>query len=112
MAVGVSWLFVTKAFTIWSCLFVSVLGITPMRTWDTLQHMAQFHGSNSSGPFTEDAIEWIASNFVAATVEKWQDLNNQGHSEEQKIISDLARIKLVNESVVTLMYNNLICYFP
>eukprot|EP00040_Diaphanoeca_grandis_P034785 m.217178 g.217178 ORF g.217178 m.217178 type:complete len:372 (+) comp33231_c1_seq4:357-1472(+) len=84
----------------------------PQRTWDTLQSMAQFHGSNSSGYYTEEAIEWIASNFVAVTIEKWHNVDVSSHSEETNIIHDLARIKAIDTSIVTAMYINLICYFP
>lgn len=87
----------------------------PRFSWDTIPVF--FHSSNSTGPFTDAAIKFMAK-YPMVTVEKFQGPcgNAKGASpachQEALIINELRRIKEVNSNVSTIFYYNSVLDFP
>jgi hypothetical protein len=98
-------------------------------SWDTVQPF--FHADNVTGPFSDQAIASIAR-FPLVTLEKWHgacagarlNRSNRGDHcpstsrdhypccEEQRIISDLGRVKALNPNATTVIYFNMVLDFP
>ena len=85
-------------------------------SWDTVPVF--FHTDNTTGPFTNDAIEWIANNFPMATIEKWQGAgSNHACSSanccaETREADTLRRLKQARKNISTVLYLNSLLDFP
>eukprot|EP00035_Acanthoeca_spectabilis_P031905 m.16199 g.16199 ORF g.16199 m.16199 type:complete len:450 (+) comp5025_c0_seq1:106-1455(+) len=88
----------------------------PRFSWDTLPVF--FHSSNSSGPYTDEAIQMIASKFAMVTIEKFQGPCGYGPNaspachQEDIILAELKKVKLANPNVSTIFYYNSVLDFP
>ena len=68
------------------------------------------HMCNASGPFNDSTIEYL-TRFPMVTVEKGQGINATMEPytslyAEEKILETLRRVKMINSSIVTIMYMN------
>ena len=92
-------------------------------SWDTVPVF--LHSDNVTGPFTDEAIEFIAKRFAMVTIEKYQGPNAGGENkvwrpepgvveccEEDRIVANLRRMKQVNKNLTTILYLNSILDFP
>jgi hypothetical protein len=108
-----------RSMNVLALLFVTTASgatIKPRFSWDTV--MPFIHLSNTSGPFTDEAIAVLAT-FAMVTIEKFQGpcaaksmppTNTCG--QEKLIIDTLRRVKQANSSVCTIFYYNSILNFP
>ena len=75
----------------------------PQFSWDTLPVF--FHSSNSSGQYSNDALQVIAK-FQMATIEKWMGQDVQGVDDEDEMVMAMKAIKAVNPKISTYFYMN------
>ena len=77
--------------------------VLPQFSWDTLPVF--FHSSNTSGPYSADAIHVIAK-YSMVTIEKWQGLYVQNVDDEDEMVLAMKAIKQANPKVATYFYMN------
>jgi len=88
----------------------------PKFSWDTLPVF--YHSSNKTGPYTDDAIAFLAKNFPMVTIEKFQGPCGYGPNaspachQESLIIAELKRVKTLNPNVSGIFYYNSVLDFP
>eukprot|EP00040_Diaphanoeca_grandis_P023282 m.126363 g.126363 ORF g.126363 m.126363 type:complete len:490 (-) comp29198_c2_seq1:160-1629(-) len=88
----------------------------PKFSWDTIPVF--FHSSNASGPYTDEAIEFIAKSFPMVTIEKFQGPCGYAKNaspachQESLIVAELKRVKTVNPNVSAIFYYNSVLDFP
>ena len=91
-------------FTVVVAALVSTSGaVLPQFSWDTLPVF--FHSSNTSGPYSADAIRVIAK-YSMVTIEKWQGLYVQNVDDEDEMVLAMKAIKQANPKVTTYFYMN------
>ena len=91
-------------FTVVVAALVSTSGaVLPQFSWDTLPVF--FHSSNTSGPYSADAIHVIAK-YSMVTIEKWQGLYVQNVDDEDEMVLAMKAIKQANPKVATYFYMN------
>ena len=64
-----------------------------------------FHSSNSSGPYSADAIRVIAK-YSMVTIEKWQGYDMKNVDDEDQMVLAMKAIKQANPKVATYFYMN------
>ena len=84
-------------------LVSSSTAILPQFSWDTLPVF--FHSSNSSGPYSDEAIRVIAK-YQMVTIEKWQGFDVKGTDDEDEMVLAMKAIKKANPKVATYFYMN------
>eukprot|EP01084_Bolivina_argentea_P033010 61086_1 len=82
--------------------------VMPSFSWDTVPVFV--HMCNASGPFNDSTIEYLAR-YPMVTVEKGQGINATMEPyaslyAEDKILQTLKRVKQINSSIITIMYQN------
>ena len=91
-------------FTVVVAALVSTSGaMLPQFSWDTLPVF--FHSSNTSGPYSADAIRVIAK-YSMATIEKWQGYDVNNVDDEDEMVLAMKAIKQANPKVATYFYMN------
>ena len=85
-------------------VLVTTSGATlPQFSWDTLPVF--FHSSNSSGPYSADAIR-VISKYSMVTIEKWQGYDMKNVDDEDQMVLAMKAIKQANPKVATYFYMN------
>ena len=85
-------------------VLVTTSGATlPQFSWDTLPVF--FHSSNSSGPYSADAIR-VISKYSMVTIEKWQGHDMKNVDDEDQMVLAMKAIKQANPKVATYFYMN------
>ena len=78
-------------FTVVVAALVSTSGaVLPQFSWDTLPVF--FHSSNTSGPYSADAIRVIAK-YPMVTIEKWQGFDVPNVDDEDQMVLAMKAIK-------------------
>ena len=91
-------------FTVVVAALVSTSGaMLPQFSWDTLPVF--FHSSNTSGPYSADAIRVIAK-YPMVTIEKWQGYDVKNIDDEDEMVLAMKAIKQANPKVATYFYMN------
>lgn len=95
------------------CLPATTTALMPKFSWDTLGGMSFFHSSNSTGEYSDEAIQLMAK-FRMVTIEKWMEVTQPGHERTMSwnIVETLRRVKAANPAVSTVFYYNSVCNFP
>ena len=111
-----------------AALAAAMLAVPPPSSvrfsWDTVQPF--FHADNVTGPYSDEAIRSMAK-FPIVTLEKWHgacvgsatadhcpDISRDSYPccEEERIVSDLQRVKAINPNASTVIYFNMVLDFP
>ena len=100
-------------------------GPTPwvQHAWETVPVFV--HTDNVTGPFSDEAIQFLAKSFAMVTIEKYQGPNAGGENtvwrstpgpveccEEDRIAKTFRRMKKINSNVTTILYLNSVLDFP
>jgi hypothetical protein len=78
-------------------------GTLPNFSWDTLPVF--FHSSNSSGPYSSDALKVIAK-YPMVTIEKWMGYDVKDVDDEDEMVMAMKAVKNINPNVATYFYMN------
>lgn len=78
-------------------------GALPNFSWDTLPVF--FHSSNSSGPYSSEALKVIAK-YPMVTIEKWMGYDVKTSDDEDEMVLAMKAVKEVNPNVATYFYMN------
>ena len=95
-------------------LFRGCIAALPLFSWNTVPVF--WHAANSSGPFSDAAVDFIArSGFASATLEKSQGLDGPGNTTtfaEERILAAARQLKTANADLPVVAYFNSVLNWP